>query len=207
MDLFQSSSANLLPYDGIATYHGRILSDAAASNYYATLRSTVPWQHDEVVIFGKRIITAREVAWYGDPGLAYTYSGSTKQPLPWTSELLELKSLAEHHTALPFNSCLLNLYHDGSEGMGWHSDDEKTIAPDSGIASLSFGAERRFAFRHKQTKETVTLLLEHGSLLLMAGSTQTHWHHRLPPTKKVSAPRINLTFRAMLPPQAPGSPA
>lgn len=205
MDLFQTPSTNLLPYDGIATYHGRVLPDAAAWNYYATLMSTVPWQHDEVVIFGKHIVTAREVAWHGDPGLAYTYSGNTKQPLPWTQELLELKSLAEKHTALAFNSCLLNLYHDGSEGMGWHSDDEKTIAPNSGIASLSFGAERRFAFRHKQTKETVSLLLEHGSLLLMAGTTQTHWHHRLPPTKKITAPRINLTFRMMLP--APGSPA
>jgi alkylated DNA repair dioxygenase AlkB len=205
VDLFQTPFPNLLPCEGLATYHGRILLDAAAWNYYATLLSIVPWQHDEVIIFGKRIVTAREVAWYGDPRLAYTYSGSTKQPLPWTKELLELKSLAEHHTGLSFNSCLLNLYHDGSEGMGWHSDNEKTIAPNSGIASLSFGAERRFAFRHKQTKETVSLLLEHGSLLLMAGTTQTHWHHRLPPTKKVTTPRINLTFRMMLP--APGSPA
>lgn len=201
VDLFQTPHTNLLPRDGIATYHGSILTDAHAWNYYATLMSTVPWKHDEVVIFGKHIVTAREVAWYGDPGLAYTYSGSTKQPLPWTKALLDLKSLAEQHTGLTFNSCLLNLYHDGSEGMGWHSDDEKTIAKDSGIASLSFGAERSFAFRHKQTKETVSLLLEHGSLLLMAGSTQAHWHHRLPPTKKVSTSRINLTFRTLLPAQ------
>lgn len=205
MDFSETSSINLLPYDGIATYYGRIFVDNEALHYYDSLLSTVPWQHDEVVIFGKHIVTAREVAWFGDPGLAYTYSGSTKQPLPWTKELLKLKSLAEQHTGRSFNSCLLNLYHDGAEGMGWHSDNEKTIAPNSGIASLSFGAERRFAFRHKQTKETVSLLLEHGSLLLMAGSTQTHWHHRLPPTKKVTTPRINLTFRMMLP--APGSPA
>jgi alkylated DNA repair dioxygenase AlkB len=206
VDLFQNPATNLLPYDGVATYHGRILPDAAARDYYDTLRSTVPWKHDEIVIFGKHIVTAREVAWYGDPGLAYTYSGSTKQPLPWTKELLELKSLAEHHTALSFNSCLLNLYHDGSEGMGWHSDDEKTIVKNSGIASLSFGAERRFAFRHKQTKETVSLLLEHGSLLLMAGTTQTHWQHRLPTAKKITTPRINLTFRMMLLPPAPAAP-
>jgi alkylated DNA repair dioxygenase AlkB len=205
VDLFQSPSTNLLPHDGIATYHGRILTDVAAWNYYDTLKSTLPWKHDELVIFGKHIVTAREVAWFGDPGLDYTYSGSTKRPLPWTGELRELRSLAEKHTGLSFNSCLLNLYHDGSEGMGWHSDDEKTIARNSGIASISLGAERRFAFRHKQTKETVSLLLEHGSLLLMAGSTQAHWHHRLPPAKKVSTPRINLTFRMMLP--APGRPA
>jgi alkylated DNA repair dioxygenase AlkB len=182
VDFSETSSINLLPYDGIATYYGRIFADNEALHYYDSLLSTVPWQHDEVVIFGKHIVTAREVAWFGDPGLAYTYSGSTKQPLPWTKELLELKSLAEHHTGLSFNSCLLNLYHDGTEGMGWHSDNEKTIVPNSGIASLSF-----------------------GSLLLMAGTTQTHWHHRLPPTKKVTTPRINLTFRMMLP--APGSPA
>ena len=198
-------TVNLLPYDGVATYHGRILADEEAWSHYNTLLYTIPWQHDELVIFGKHIITARQVAWHGDPGLAYTYSGSTKQPLPWTKELLELKALAEQHTGLAFNSCLLNLYHDGSEGMGWHSDDEKTIAPKSGIASLSFGAERKFAFRHKQTKETVPILLEHGSLLLMAGTTQAHWHHRLPPTKKINTPRINLTFRTMLP--ASGSPA
>jgi alkylated DNA repair dioxygenase AlkB len=204
VDLFQTPSTNLLPYDGIATYHGRILTDNA-SQYFDILKSTLPWKHDELVIFGKHIVTAREVAWYGDPGLAYTYSGTTKQPLPWTKELSELKLLVEKHTGLSFNSCLLNLYHDGTEGMGWHSDDEKSIVAGSGIASLSFGAERRFAFRHKQTKETVSLLLEHGSLLLMAGTTQTHWHHRLPPTKKVTTPRINLTFRMMLP--APGSPA
>jgi alkylated DNA repair dioxygenase AlkB len=205
VDLFQSPSTNLLPYDGIATYHGRILSDIAASQYFDALKSTVPWKHDELVIFGKPIVTAREVAWYGDPGLAYTYSGTTKQPLPWTKELWELKLLVEKHTGLPFNSCLLNLYHDGSEGMGWHSDDEKSIVKDSGIASLSFGAARRFDFRHKESKETVSVILEHGSLLLMAGSTQRHWHHRLPPTKKVTTPRVNLTFRTMI--RSAGSPS
>ena len=137
------------------------------------------------------------MAWYGDSDFSYTYSGTTKQALPWTAELLELKALVERITGGSFNSCLLNLYHNGSEGMAWHSDDEKALEKHSGIASLTLGAERKFAFRHKRTKATVSLLLEHGSLLMMKDETQTHWLHRLPPTKKVATPRINLTFRTM----------
>ena len=104
----------------------------------------------------------------------------------------------EHKTETKFNSCLLNLYHSGDEGMSWHSDDEKDLEENSAIASLSLGAERKFSFRHKQSKETVALMLEHGSLLVMKDITQTHWHHQLPKTKKVTQPRINLTFRSMV---------
>ena len=201
MDLFQPDpAANLLPCDGIVTYHGRILGDKEARNYYDRLNSTVTWQHDEVVIFGKRIVTARQVAWYGDAGFSYTYSGTTKQALPWTHELRELKAVAEARAGIVFNSCLLNLYHDGREGMGWHSDDERSLARNGCIASMSFGAERKFSFRHKRTKETVSVMLESGSLLLMAGETQTHWHHQLPKSMKVATPRINLTFRTMAKP-------
>ena len=181
MDLFPPDpAANLLPRDGIATYHGPVLDGAASKRFHDVLLATVPWQHDEVVIFGKRIVTARKVAWYGDAGLAYSYSGTTKQPLPWTPELRELKALAEDRSGAVFNSCLLNLYHDGC------------------IASLSFGAARKFSFRHKQTKETVSVILEDGSLLLMAGTTQTHWHHQLAKSAKVVEPRINLTFRTIV---------
>lgn len=198
MDLFQPDpAANLLPCDGTVTYHGPIFDGAAAKRYHDILLATVPWQHDEVVIFGKRIVTARKVAWYGDPGFSYSYSGTTKQPLPWTPELRELKDIAEARTGAMFNSCLLNLYHDGREGMGWHSDDEKSLVRDGCIASMSFGAERKFSFRHKRTKETVSVMLEDGSLLVMAGTTQTHWHHQLPKSAKAGAPRINLTFRTM----------
>lgn len=198
MDLFEPDpAANLLPRDGIVTYHGPIFDGATARHYHDTLLATVPWQHDEVVIFGKRIVTARKVAWYGDAGFSYSYSGTTKQPIPWTPELRELKAIAEERTGAIFNSCLLNLYHDGREGMGWHSDDEKSLVRDGCIASMSFGAERKFSFRHKRTRETVSLLLEDGSLLVMAGTTQTHWHHQLPKSAKASVPRINLTFRTM----------
>ncbi|MEM9834077.1 MAG: alpha-ketoglutarate-dependent dioxygenase AlkB [Bacteroidota bacterium] len=188
---------NLLPCDGIAHYYGKLLSLTEADHYLSCLLETIAWKHDEAVMFGKHIITKRKVAWYGDEAYSYTYSKKTKQALPWTDELKALKVLIEQKTETKFNSCLLNLYHNGGEGMGWHSDDEKTLVENSAIASLSLGAERKFSFRHKESKETVSLMLEHGSLLVMKDTTQTHWHHQLPKTKKVAEPRINLTFRRM----------
>jgi alkylated DNA repair dioxygenase AlkB len=199
VDLFAPDpTANLLPCDGIVHYHGRIFTDQEARSYHDALKTGVTWQNDEVMMFGKLIVTARKVAWYGDAGFSYTYSGTTKQALPWTPELRELKAIAEERTGAVFNSCLLNLYHDGREGMGWHSDDEKSLVRDGCIASMSFGAERRFSFRHKRTKGIVSVLLESGSLLVMAGETQSHWHHQLPKSAKVTSPRINLTFRTMV---------
>lgn len=201
MDLFRpDSSANLLPYDGVVSYHGPVLSTCEAWDYFEALMITVPWKHDEVVLFGKRIVTARKVAWYGDSDFPYTYSGSTKKALPWTRELLALKTLVEKLTGATYNSCLLNLYHGGKEGMAWHSDDEKSLVKDASIASISLGAERKFAIKHKRTKETVSIMLEHGSLLEMKEQTQTFWLHRLPPSTKISEPRINLTFRSMIVP-------
>ncbi len=177
------------------TYHGPVFPDAQAHGHFDALLSTVPWKSDEVVIFGKRMVTARKVAWYGDAGCDYTYSGTTKQALPWTKYLLDLRVVAERLAGEAFNSCLLNLYHDGSEGMGWHSDDEKEIVRDSAIASLSFGAERRFVFRHKESGEKAEVLLENGSLLVMKGETQRFWQHQLPKMARVRTPRVNLTFR------------
>lgn len=198
MDLFKQPGANLLPCDGTVLYHGQIFGEREAAAHRENLMSFVPWKSEVVVIFGRRIVTARKVAWYGDAGCDYTYSGTTKQALPWTGELLELKQLAERLSGESFNSCLLNLYHDGGEGMGWHSDDEREIVRDSAIASLSFGAERRFVFRHKETQEKVELVLENGSLLVMKGETQRYWQHQLPKMAKITTPRINLTFRRMI---------
>ncbi len=160
---------------------------------------TIRWENDKSRLFGKEIITKRKVAWYGTKpyAYAYTYSHITRHALPWTKELFSLKTLVETHTSETFNSCLLNLYHTGEEGMGWHSDAETELIKDGAIASLSLGSERKFAFKHKQSHEKVELLLEHGSLLVMKGSTQTFWVHKLPPTKKVTTPRINLTFRTI----------
>lgn len=201
MDLFSNESdglRNLLPFGGTVNYYGRVMSATQARHYFDVLLTTIEWKNDEAIIFGKRIITKRKVAWYGDDGFEYTYSNTTKRALPWTRELLELKAISEKITGEVFNSCLLNLYHTGEEGMAWHSDGEKDLKKNGAIGSMSFGAERKFMFKHKQSKETVAVVLEHGSLLVMKDETQTNWLHRLPPTKLVSKPRVNLTFRTIV---------
>ncbi|MBU3682261.1 MAG: alpha-ketoglutarate-dependent dioxygenase AlkB [Flavobacterium sp.] len=200
MNLFDDlidPTKNWLPYDGTVCYYGKILSQLEANFYYSSLLASIDWQNDEAIIFGKKIITKRKVAWYGEKPFAYTYSNTTKYALPWTAELIELKAMVEKETGETYNSCLLNLYHDGSEGMAWHSDGEKDLKKNGAIASISFGAERKFAFKHKHTQHKVELLLEHGSLLVMKDTTQSFWLHRLPPTKRITSARINLTFRTI----------
>ncbi|GAA3634228.1 alpha-ketoglutarate-dependent dioxygenase AlkB family protein [Flavivirga jejuensis] len=196
-DIEIDATKNLLPKNGVVNYHGKLLNQNEANQYLESLLNNIAWRNDEAIIFGKKIITKRKVAWYGEKPFEYTYSKTTKLALPWTKELLELKTKVEQKTGETFNSCLLNLYHNGNEGMAWHSDGEKDLKKNGAIASLSFGAERKFAFKHKETKEKVTLVLEHGSLLVMKGTTQTNWLHRLPPTKLIHSPRINLTFRTI----------
>lgn len=191
------TNENVLPQDGTVNYFGKILDEASAQYYFDHLLNSVTWQHDQAIIFGKKILTKRKVAWYGDQNFAYTYSKTTKYAYSWTQVLLELKTLVEAKTGETFNSCLLNLYHSGEEGMVWHSDGETDLKKDGTIASLSFGAERKFAFKHKQTQEKIEVFLEHGSLLVMKDKTPTYWLHRLPPTKKVNTARINLTFRSI----------
>jgi alkylated DNA repair dioxygenase AlkB len=191
-------SKNLLPQDGIVNYYGRVVSLSEVDHYLKNLLENIEWKKDVAIIFGKRIETKRKVAWYGDKAFEYSYSNNTKTALPWTTELLELKKIAEERSGEKFNSCLLNLYHNGSEGMAWHSDGEKDLKKNGAIASMSFGAERNFSFKHKISKERISLILEHGSLLIMKGSTQNHWLHRLPPTKKPFPPRVNLTFRSIV---------
>ncbi len=200
MKLFESiePSKNLLPKDGVVHYFGQVLMHEDATTYLKNLLQEIEWQNDEAFIFGKHYITKRKVAWYADQPYTYRYSNKDRVALKWTPDLLKLKELAEGFTNTTYNSCLLNLYHDGSEGMAWHSDDETDLKAHGSIASLSFGAARKFAFKHRKTKETVALVLEPGSLLEMKGETQEHWVHRLPPTKKVHNPRVNLTFRQML---------
>ncbi|TAG31184.1 MAG: alpha-ketoglutarate-dependent dioxygenase AlkB [Sphingobacteriia bacterium] len=198
MDLFSSEITNLLPKEGTVNYYGKLFSLKDANHYFELLLHTIEWKNDEAIMFGKRIITKRKVAWYGDKGFAYSYSNTTKYALPWTNELLALKTLVEVKTGEQYNSCLLNLYHNGNEGMAWHSDAEKDLKKDGAIASLSLGAERKFSFKHKQDQSTISIILEHGSLLLMKHTTQTHWLHRLPPTKLTTKPRINLTFRTIV---------
>lgn len=200
MDLFNQHNEihNLLPKEGTVNYYGPVFKRKEADGFYDLLLNNIEWKNDEAIIFGKRIITKRKVAWYADKPFEYTYSKVTKQALLFTEDLLKIKSKIEEITSETYNSCLLNLYHDGSEGMAWHSDGEKDLKKNGAIASVTFGAERKFGFKHKETKEVVSLVLQHGSVLVMKGETQTHWLHRLPPTKKVNRPRINLTFRTIL---------
>lgn len=189
---------NILPFDGETYYYGKIIPQQKALAYLDTLFTNIEWKHDEAKIFGKHFITKRKAAWYGDADFGYTYSNTTKNALPWTPELREIKETVEGITGTQFNSCLLNLYHNGDEGMSWHSDNEKSLGKNTVIASVSLGATRRFSFRHKATKETISIELENGSLLVMRGETQSHWLHSLPKTKKVASPRINLTFRTFV---------
>lgn len=204
LDLFAPSgidsgpSRNLLPRDGEVYDHGCVFPHDEAAAVFSALRETVAWQHDELVIAGKRLVTARQVAWYGDREEAYHYSGSTKVALPWTPLLASVKARVEGAVGNTFNACLLNLYMSGDEGMSWHSDDEGALGPEPTIASLSFGAMRRFDLRHKRDRTKVSVELREGQLIVMTGATQHHWEHSLPKTKKVRTPRINLTFRTIL---------
>jgi alkylated DNA repair dioxygenase AlkB len=188
---------NLLPQDGEANYHGVVFSTELADYFLAYLLNHIAWKNDEAIIFNKKVLTKRKVAWYASGAFDYTYSKVTRSALPWTPELLDLKHRVEAISGETFNSCLLNLYHSGDEGMAWHSDSETQLEHNGAIASVSLGAERQFVFKHKTTKVTHASVLQHGSLLVMRGVTQTHWLHRLPPTKKAHTSRVNLTFRTM----------
>ncbi len=189
--------SNIIDQDGIALYHEKVLTDQQITQLYNDLLNKINWENERVVMFGKEIITKRKVAFYSDPLIAYTYSSKTKIGLPWKDPLIILKNIVESLTKQTYNACLLNLYHNGEEAMGWHSDNEKEIIANSSIASLSIGASRKFSFKHKVTKETISIQLGNGSLLEMKGTIQSHWLHTLPKSKKITESRINLTFRQM----------
>ena len=184
----------MLPRDGSASLV-RLFDSASAQEWFDRLKDSLVWKQDEVMMFGKKIITKRLMAWYADAGKSYRYSGITRTALEWTDALMSLKAMAEENSGCRFNSCLCNLYHNGSESMGWHRDNEPELDPRAPIASISLGAVRRFHFRHRTTGEKISLLLENGSLLLMDPPVQEYWEHQLPAMKRVQEPRINLTFR------------
>ncbi len=193
------SCLNLLPKNGCINYYPDLITPIDNFSLFEQLKQNINWQADEIFMFGKKVVTKRKVAWVADPNFSYTYSGVQKYPDPWTPEVLSIKYAVDKIAGCTFNACLLNLYHHGSEGMGWHSDDEKELDSQAPIASVSLGGTRKFAFKHKLDQTTCSLNLENGSVLMMHAPTQLFWRHSLLKTKRETEPRINLTFRVMRP--------
>ena len=185
---------NLLPYDGYANYIPNFIYESN-NTFFEKLLKEVNWKHDEITLYGKKIITKRQVAFEGDNAVAYTYSKQKKLANPWSHVLLELKQKLEKDLNTQFNGCLLNLYTTGEIGMAWHSDNEPELEKEGIIASLSFGATRSFQLKHKHTQEKIEVTLENGSLLIMNMEAQQHWVHQLKKEAKIKEARINLTFR------------
>lgn len=175
------------------------LSPQQADRAFSLLLAQTPWRHEQITLFGQQHFQPRLTAWIGDAGSRYTYSGLALEPVPWTPLLLELKQKIERVSATGFNSVLLNLYRNGSDSVGWHSDDEAELGPEPIIASLSLGQTRRFHLRHKRRKDLpmLKIALAHGDLLIMGGATQRNYVHALPKSAQDLQPRINLTFRTI----------
>lgn len=178
-----------------AVLHSKAFTGDKSAQLFQTLLDDVHWEQREITVYGKTHPQPRLIAWFGNPGTSYTYAGLTLHPTPWIEPILEIKAVCEAIAGTAFNSVLLNLYRNGDDTMGWHSDDEPELGPNPTIASVSLGAARRFDLRHKVTKQTVKTPLYSGSVLMMTGNTQSEWVHQIARTKKVSEPRINLTFR------------
>lgn len=207
-DLFAPTPIdNLLPYDGQVNDLGVVINEANA--LYENLLNELPWQSDIVTLFGKTHVTTRQIVWMGDNDVSYHYSGQTRRAIPWTKQMLHVKRHIEQQLSssginVDFNSCLLNHYPSGEDGMGYHADDEKELGAQPIIASLSLGARRKFVFKHKTIRQKnkpvkVELYLESGQLIVMHGDTQDFWKHTITKTKTVTSGRISLTFRKVLP--------
>lgn len=178
------------------TYLPQWIDTGTADDWLQALIAETPWTQPHVRLYGRSFAVPRLVAWYGDAQASYRYSGLTHQPLPWTSLLAEVRRRVEQQVGESLNGVLLNLYRDGQDAMGWHSDDEPELGPEPLVVSLNLGATRRFDLRRKDSARIEhSLELEHGSLLVMSGPTQHHWQHQIARTRKVLTPRLNLTFR------------
>ena len=195
MSLFESGPQELLPYDGSAVLHEWVLGDASWESLMADLVEVVPWESHTIKMFGKEYPQPRLVAWFGDPGSDYSYSGLKMNVRPWIPTVSMLREAAERIACVRFNSVLVNLYRDGNDKVSWHRDNEPELGEEPVIASISLGAPRRFKFRHLLTREVVETTLTTGSMVVMSGLSQSCWEHEIPRQAAVSEPRINLTFR------------
>ncbi len=199
MGLFNSKEFNLDLPDSNITYYSIFLDHQSADRYFQIFLKDLNWQQHDITIFGKKMPQPRLTALYAVNEVPYSYSNLTLIPKKFTPELLEIQQKLNVLTGKDFTHCLANFYRDGNDSMGWHSDDEKALGTNPVIASVSLGGVRNFQLKHKSRQDQKFKLdLEHGSLLLMAGTTQHFWKHQLPKTKKQVAPRINLTFRTIL---------
>jgi alkylated DNA repair dioxygenase AlkB len=186
-----------LPKD-LLDYRPAIFTRDESASLLKTLIEQTPWVQEDILMYGKIIKTPRLTTWYGDNGKSYTFSGKKYDPIPWTPELLEIKSRIESIAETTFNTVLLNYYRNGNDSVAWHSDDEYELGKDPVIASVSFGQMRRFDVRQKQDhQQKFSVDLENGSLLLMKGDLQHFWEHRIAKSVKPMKERVNLTFRVI----------
>lgn len=196
--LFNNTALQILPHDGDALLFPAFFSQTESDIYVNQLRKEVEWKQEPIKIFGKEIMQPRLTAWYGDSHKPYSYSGITMHPLQWKEPLIAIRKKTESIAAVKFTSALLNYYRNGQDSMGWHRDNEKELGYHPVIASVSFGEQRTFQFRNYKNKtEKRSLLLTHGSLLLMRGDTNSYWEHQVPKTSKKVKERINITFRVI----------
>jgi alkylated DNA repair dioxygenase AlkB len=197
MTLFETGPIELLPFDGSAILYEHHWDQEESRVFEQEIQASTPWHQPLLYVFGREVEQPRLTAWFGDPGKAYSYSGTHLEPLPWSSTLNNIRSSCERIASHSFNSVLVNLYRDGQDGVAWHADNEPELGPSPVIASVSFGATRAFHLRHRESKETIKIDLNSGSLLIMSGLSQSHWVHQIPKTSRTVGPRINLTFRTI----------
>lgn len=200
MDMFSKPPEHGKPIkirNGEYIYFPNFYNEATADKYFKRLIEDIKWKQESMKMYGKEIPFPRLTAWYGDNEKPYSFSGITLQPHSWSPGLLKVKNDIEPKANVVFNSVLLNRYRDGSDSISWHTDAEKELGQNPVIASVNFGAERKFQLKHKETEERIDIVLQHGSLLIMQGELQHYWKHQIPKTKKPLGERVNLTFRVI----------
>jgi alkylated DNA repair dioxygenase AlkB len=192
------NNGNILPIDGEVYLYPELFNESTSDLFFKSLTENIAWKQEPVKIMGQEIMQPRLTAWYGDQGKSYSYTGITMNPLPWTIDLLKIKEAVQKISGEVFNSALLNLYRDGSDSVGWHRDNEKSLGINPVIGSVSFGVPRVFSLKHyKDKKLKEKILLTNGSFLLMKGETQHKWLHSIQKDPAVVRPRINITFRTI----------